>query len=332
MKPYLLLPLCVALGFLIDLIVGDPQWMPHPIRFIGHLISAVEHPLRKETDRPAAQRAKGVLFVVIVVAVTAAVTGLIVGLGHAAGSLSSRTWLIPLAVDSILCAFCLAMKSMKDASMAVCRALEDGETEKARHAVSMIVGRDTSVLDEKGIARAAVESVAESTSDGVIAPLFYMAVGGPVLSMIYKAVNTMDSMVGYKNDKYRYFGTAAARLDDVCNFVPARLCALAMILASYILRYDGRNAAKIFRRDRYNHASPNSAQTESVFAGALGLRLAGDAVYFGKTVKKPYIGDPLKEIEPDDIRRANRLMYVTAVISLIVFLGVRLLISLILFG
>lgn len=175
--------------------------------------------------------------------------------------------------------------------------------------MSMIVGRDTKPLSEAGIARAAVETVAENASDGVIAPLFYLAIGGPLLGWLYKAVNTMDSMVGYKNDRYLHFGRAAAKLDDLVNLIPSRLAALLLIVAAYLLRYDGKNAYRIWRRDRRNHKSPNSAQTESACAGALGLRLAGDAWYFGKLVPKPYIGDEIHPIEPQDIRRVNRLMY-----------------------
>ena len=173
----------------------------------------------------------------------------------------------------------------------------------------MEAGRDTKPLSEAGIARAAVETVAENASDGVIAPLFYLAIGGPFLGWLYKAVNTMDSMVGYKNDRYLHFGRAAAKLDDLVNLIPSRLAALLLIVSAYLLRYDGKNAYRIWRRDRRNHKSPNSAQTESACAGALGLRLAGDAWYFGKLVPKPYIGDEIHPIEPQDIRRVNRLMY-----------------------
>lgn len=191
----------------------------------------------------------------------------------------------------------------------------------------MIVGRDTSVLDADGIARAAVETVAENTADGVIAPLFWMILGGAPLSMVYKAVNTMDSMVGYRNDRYRFFGTAAAKLDDILGFIPARISGLLLVLAAYLTGMDGRNAWRIFRRDRYKHASPNSAQSESACAGALDLQLAGDAVYFGKTVHKPYIGDPIRSIEPEDIKRADRLMYAASVIGVVLMCAVRLLIT-----
>jgi adenosylcobinamide-phosphate synthase len=208
----------------------------------------------------------------------------------------------------------LATKCLRVESMRVYDALRTDGVDAGRRAVSMIVGRDTSVLDAAGVTRAAVETIAENTSDGVIAPMLYTAIGGPVLGFVYKAVNTMDSMIGYKNDKYMYFGRFAARLDDVVNFIPARISAYMMIVAAFIggRQFDGQNAYRIFKRDRFNHASPNSAQTESVCAGALRVRLAGDAVYFGKLVKKKYIGDRLREIEYEDIKRANRLMYITA--------------------
>ena len=200
---------------------------------------------------------------------------------------------------------------MKTESMKVYKQLSEHDLCGARKAVSMIVGRDTECLDEEGVAKAAIETVAENASDGVIAPMLYLALFGPVGGFFYKAVNTMDSMVGYKNDRYHAFGTAAAMLDDVVNFIPARISAMLMILSCCFLgnEFDQKNAMKIFKRDRYQHASPNSAQTEAACAGALGIRLAGDASYFGRIVKKPYIGDPLRAVETEDIRRANRLLY-----------------------
>lgn len=197
----------------------------------------------------------------------------------------------------------------------------------ARYAVSMIVGRDTKVLDQNGICRAAFETVAENASDGVVAPLCFMLLFGPVGGFFYKSINTMDSMLGYKNDKYLYFGRTAAKTDDFVNFIPARVSVLAMIIVSPVCGLDIKGAWKIFRRDRMKHASPNSAQTESVCAGALGLRLAGDAVYGGVVYKKEYIGDPIREIEPRDITRANRLMYVSSALVLIVILAVRTAVS-----
>ena len=217
----------------------------------------------------------------------------------------------------------LAAKCLKTESMKVYTCLKENDLVKARRAVSMIVGRDTAVLDAEGVAKAAIETVAENTSDGVIAPMLYTALGGPVLGFAYKAVNTMDSMVGYKNDKYMYFGRAAAKLDDVVNYIPSRISAGLMILSAFAGggAYSGKRAWMIYRRDRRKHASPNSAQTESVCAGALGIRLAGNASYFGKIVEKPYIGDPVRKVSFEDIRRANDLMYRTAILCELLCLG-----------
>lgn len=235
-------------------------------------------------------------------------------------------WQLGLALESFWCYQIFATKSLKVESDRVYIALKDKGLEAGRKAVSMIVGRDTQNLTEEGVTKAAVETVAENTSDGVIAPLFYMLIGGAVLGFTYKAINTMDSMVGYKNDKYQWFGTAAAKLDDVVNFIPARVSAVLMILAAYLTGMDGKNAVCIFRRDRFNHKSPNSAQTEAVMAGALDVQLAGDAWYFGKLHKKPTIGDPVREMELLDIRRSHKLLYGTAMLGLILGIILRILV------
>lgn len=235
-------------------------------------------------------------------------------------------WQLGLALESFWCYQIFATKSLKVESDRVYIALKDKGLEAGRKAVSMIVGRDTQNLTEEGVTKAAVETVAENTSDGVIAPLFYMLIGGAVLGFAYKAINTMDSMVGYKNDRYQWFGTAAAKLDDVVNFIPARVSAVLMIAASYLTGMDGKNAVRIFRRDRFNHKSPNSAQTEAVMAGALDVQLAGDAWYFGKLHKKPTIGDPVREMELLDIRRSHKLLYGTAMLGLILGIILRILV------
>ena len=299
-------------GFVLDLLFGDPHALPHPIRLIGTLIAGLEKKLLKLQMRDEKKEFyKGILLVVLVLFSTGAVAALVLVVAY---------WLHPVAgivIESVMTYQILATKCLKDESMKVYQSLNEQGLEAGRVAVSMIVGRDTNVLDETGVVKAAVETVAENTSDGVIAPMLYTALGGPVLGFVYKAVNTMDSMVGYKNDKYLYFGRAAAKLDDVVNFIPARISAYLMIAAAYIggKAFDGKQAYRIYKRDRRNHASPNSAQTESVCAGALGIQLAGDASYFGKVVKKPYIGDAHRAVESEDIVRVNLLMYVTAVIS-----------------
>ena len=301
--------MALLLGVFFDLLIGDPHCFYHPIRLVGNLISVTEKGLRAIFPKTGqGEKTAGVFLSVIVCSVTA---GAVAAVLYLAGKIHPY---LHLAVMALFCYWMLAAKSLKDESMKVYRELKKEDLKAARRAVSMIVGRDTSVLDAAGVTRAAVETIAENTSDGVIAPMLYTAIGGPVLGFVYKAVNTMDSMLGYKNDKYMYFGRFAARLDDVVNFIPARISAYLMIAAAFIggRQFDGKNAYRIFKRDRFNHASPNSAQTESVCAGALRVQLAGDAVYFGKLVKKKYIGDGLREIEYEDIKRANRLMYITA--------------------
>ena len=228
-----------------------------------------------------------------------------------------------IAIESVICYFMLAAKSLKQAGMSVYKPLKNGDVDGARKSVSMIVGRDTESLDDIGITKAAVETVAENTSDGVIAPLIYMAIGGGVLGCVYKAINTMDSMVGYKNDRYINFGRFAAKLDDIANYIPSRISAYLMIFASKIMGCNSRNAYRIFKRDSRNHASPNSAQTESVVAGALEIQLAGDAYYFGKLYKKPFIGDGIKPIKYDNIADSIKLMYMTSIISAVLFVGLK---------
>lgn len=321
-------------GFMLDMIFGDPYFLPHPVRLIGKLIAGTEKMLRgsKDTRTKAAEFRQGILLVVVVILCVELI---------ALGLLAAAYLLHPymgMALEALMTYQILAAKCLKVESMKVCRCLQEGDLEKARMAVSMIVGRDTDCLDEEGIAKAAIETVAENTSDGVIAPMLYLALGGPVLGFFYKAVNTMDSMVGYKNETYLYFGRAAAKLDDFVNYIPARISACLMIAAVFLMErnlmgnccsgdgdssdgYSARRAIAVYRRDRRKHASPNSAQTESVCAGALGIRLAGDAVYFGKKVSKPYIGDALRKVEYEDIRRANSLMYGTAWLCEILCLG-----------
>lgn len=298
------------MGYVLDLLLGDPFGSFHPVVWIGKLISVLTGKLLKENDSSARKRLNGRIIVIIVIAISVLATGFCVILAYNINSI------LGIAVEAIITYQCLATKSLYTESMKVYYALKDTSLEAGRTAVSMIVGRDTAALDEAGVTKAAVETVAENTSDGVIAPLIYLAIGGPVLGICYKAINTMDSMIGYKNDKYMDFGRAAAKLDDVVNFVPARISAVLMIIATLFLgkKYNTVNAIYIFKRDRFNHPSPNSAQTESVCAGALGIQLAGPASYFGKLKEKPYIGDMLRKIEVEDIKRANLLMTCTSML------------------
>ncbi len=307
----------VMLGaFVLDFLMGDPAWLPHPVVMMGKLISFLENKLRKsfpKTDR--GERIAGTILVLIVCVLCFCVPFLVIWFAY-------RTYpYIGVAFEIFFCGQLLAARSLRSESMKVYEKLKNGTLDEARYAVSMIVGRDTGNLSREGVTRAAVETVAENTSDGVIAPMFYMALGGAPLMFLYKAINTMDSMLGYKNERYLWFGRCAAKLDDAANYVPARLSALLMIAAS-TAGFDPANAFRIYKRDRRKHASPNSAQTESVMAGALHIQLAGDASYFGKIYKKPFIGNPDREVEDEDIPRACRLMYFTSIIGLAVFAGI----------
>ena len=314
--------LALVLGFILDLIIGDPHGLYHPIRLVGNLIGLLEKRMNKKNDSPDRQMVMGWLMALIVITVSSGIPLLLLLLAYRIHPVCR------LVLETIMCWQLLAAKSLKDESMKVYRRLKKHDLKGSRQAVSMIVGRDTAALDETGVTRAAVETVAENTSDGVIAPMFYMAVGGAFLGWMYKSINTMDSMVAYKNQRYLYFGRIPACLDDIANYIPARLAGLLMVLASFLVRLDGAHAFAIFKRDRYNHASPNSAQTEAVMAGALDVQLAGDAWYFGKLHKKKTIGDDIRPVEAEDIVRANKLLYGTAVVSLIIFALVKYLILL----
>ena len=281
----------LVMGYILDLIFGDPYWMPHPVRFIGNLISILEKVIRR--FMPKTKRGEyigGIILTVMVVSISMVIPLVIILMAK-----SINTYLA-LTVETFMCYQILATKSLKVESMKVYDELAKNDLPSARKAVSMIVGRDTKDLTFSGVAKAAVETVAENTSDGIIAPMIFIAIGGAPMGFFYKAINTMDSMVGYKNERYINFGRFAAKLDDVVNYLPARISAYQMILSSFFLRYDYKNAFKIYKRDRYNHASPNSAQTESVCAGALDVQLAGNAYYFGKLYEKPTIGDDIREI------------------------------------
>lgn len=312
--------IALLLGFFIDLLLGDPHSIPHPVVWIGKLITAVEKAVRRIFPKTVRGEnvAGGVLWLVVA-GVSTAVPALLL---YAAYRVHLAAGLV---LESIMCWQILATKSLRDESMKVYAALKEGVPENYRRAVSMIVGRDTAELDDLAVTRAAVETVAENASDGVIAPMLFLALGGAPLGFFYKAANTMDSMLGYVEMPYKNIGLVPAKMDDVLNYIPARLSALLMLAAGALLRLDVKNGWRIWRRDRRNHASPNSAQTESVCAGLLGVRLAGDAYYHGVLHKKPYIGDARREIEYEDIPRAGRLLYATAALSLLLFGGIKFL-------
>ena len=315
--------LCVCLiGMILDWIFGDPVWLYHPVRIIGKWISFLEKILRKfagdqEGNEKKLLIAGGILWILVILASAAVPMGIL----YLAEKFS------PCAAFVLECFWCyqlLAARSLGKESKKVYKKLIQDDLPGARLAVSMIVGRDTENLTVEGVTKAAVETVAENTNDGVFAPLIYMLIGGPILGFVYKAVNTMDSMLGYKNEKYLYFGRVAAKMDDVAGFIPARISALLMILASCLLGMDGKNALWIWKRDQRKHASPNAAQTEAVCAGALQVQLAGDAWYFGKKHEKDTIGDPIRDIEPRDILRSEKLMIGTEVLTFLLFGGIRL--------
>ena len=305
-------------GFVLDAIFGDPAWLPHPVVYMGKAISVLEKGLRARLPKtPEGELWGGRILAFCLPVGTLALTSLVC-MGAAA-----LHPLLGLAVQMFWCGQALAAKGLVQESMNVCRELTKPDLPAARIAVSRIVGRDTQALTAEGVTKAAVETVAENASDGVIAPLFYMLLGGAPLALTYKAINTMDSMVGYKNTQYLYFGRAAAKLDDIANYLPSRIAALLWVAAAALTGNDARSAWRIWRRDRRNHASPNSAQTESACAGALNVQLAGPAYYFGEYYPKPTIGDAVRPIEPEDIRRADRMMYAESLLALALGLLIR---------
>ncbi|MEG1448377.1 MAG: adenosylcobinamide-phosphate synthase CbiB [Oscillospiraceae bacterium] len=316
----------IVIGFFLDLAFGDPQTKYHPICLIGSLITKTEKAILSlayfkcddEKTRNKRLIFGGFLLALIVISISFFVPFAII---FAAKKIS--IWL-GVAVEGVMCYFILAQKSLKEQSMAVYDELENNNIDGARKRLSYIVGRDTKDLDEEQIAKAAVETVAENTADGVIAPMIYIFFGGASLGFLFKAVNTLDSMVGYKNDKYLYFGKASARLDDIFGFIPARVSAILIILASALLDLDYKNAWTIFLRDRKNHPSPNSAQSEAACAGALGIMLGGGSFYGGKFCEKPTIGDSYNEITSYDIVLANKLLYVSSGIFMYIGVFVKL--------
>lgn len=308
----------IIIALILDLLFGDPMWIKHPVVIMGKCISKLEKALRKAFSKtPKGELAAGAVLATVLPLGTIAFTLAVL---HIAGMIHPY---LRFAIETFWCYQCIAVRDMLKESKGVYKAITTGTLEDGQKAVGRIVGRDTSVLDERGVIKAAVETVAENFSDGVVAPLFYMMIGLAPLAMMYKSINTMDSMIAYKNEKYLFFGRVAARLDDAFGFIPARLSALFMILSAPLTGQSGMGGFRIWKRDRYNHASPNAAQTESVMAGALKVQLAGPAQYFGEVYDKPTIGDDVRPIEAEDILRANRMFLVSSVMCAGVFAAIR---------
>ena len=322
-----ILCIIISVGFILDILFGDPIGRFHPVCFIGRLISFFDKRLNKPGAAPRRLFIRGAVSAIITIVVTFTVSGGLLFLTYRYLGIYAY-----IAISVILADTTLAMGDLKKESMNVVRALAAEGIDGGRKAVSAIVGRDTAALDEAGVLRAAVETVAESTTDGIVSPLFYLFIGGPVLALTYKAVNTLDSMIGYKSDKYLYFGRTAARIDDVFNFIPSRIAGFFFCVSAFICGRNGKDAFRIWRRDRRNHESPNSAQTESACAGALGLRLGGNASYFGVMKEKKYIGDDIRDIERADVKRANDMMLVTAFLALVTGAILRTAIMILIYG
>ena len=312
--------LSLIIGSLLDLKIGDPHGIPHPIVYIGRWIGKLDKKLLGDDPGKYSvkeQQIKGVELTAAVIAPVAAISAGILSASYAISPV------VGVGVESALTCYCLAARSLETESQHVIEELENKGIIEGRKALSMIVGRDTEELSEEEVVKATVETVAENTADGVVGPLMYLALGGPVLGLVYKSINTMDSMVGYKNDRYRYFGTAGARLDDIFGFIPARISGLFMCVSAWILKKlglaetDAKKAWKIFKRDRYNHKSPNSAHSESAVAGALGIQLGGSHLYGGKMVEKPTMGDDERPVKHEDVKTAHKLMYITAFLTLL---------------
>ena len=304
----------IVCGFLLDLAIGDPHGWPHPIILTGKLIARLETLVRKVSGEEPGRLLRGGFFLVLVVC--------FLSFAVPYALLFTAEWVHPwlrFALETVMCYQIFCTRCLRDESMKVYDALEAEDLPLGRKMLSWIVGRDTAALSEEEVVKGAVETIAENTADGILAPMFYMFLGGAPLAFLYKGINTMDSMIGYKDEKFLYIGRYAAKLDDIANFIPARICAFCMMAASFFTGLDVQGAWQIFWRDRYHHLSPNSGQTEAVAAGALRLRLGGDHYYFGKLVHKETIGDDLQMASSRHIKRMNLLMYFTSIIGLLSF-------------
>ncbi len=303
------LPLQIGIAFLLDILIGDPRWFPHPVRMIGMCIEYLEKVLRKLVP---SERVAGIFLALIIVVGTYLVTYQILSFFY------GLRWSVGVIASIIIIFFSLSTRDLLKETGNVLNALKSGNLKKARNNLSRIVGRDTHDLSEQQVATGCIETSAENSVDGIIAPLFYAIIGGPALAMAYKSINTLDSMVGYKNEKYIDFGRASAKLDDIANYIPARIAAVVLPIASYFCGADYSNSVKILKRDGQKHPSPNSGIPEAAIAGALGIRLGGPSVYNDIPSDKPFIGDPQKDVSFDDINSTSKIVMVSAIISVVV--------------
>ena len=301
----------IWIAYILDLVFGDPQNIIHPVQIIGKMISLGEKILLKEKSGSRYKFFAGIILNIFVVSITYGLTCLIYK--------SSKISGVFTLIEIYLMYTVFSVNSLAREGNRVYNILKEGDIEKARKDLSYLVSRDTETMDEKMIIRSTMETISENTVDGIVAPMLYMFLGGLPLSMTYKAINTFDSMVGYKNEKYMDFGKFSAKLDDVANFIPARITGILIVIASMILGYDYKNSLKIFIRDRKNHSSPNSGHAEAGVAGALGVQFGGRVSYFGKEVDKPVIGDKIKDFELEDIKKNIKIMYVASFLSLVLF-------------
>ena len=311
----------IWIAFLIDVILGDPYWFPHPVRIIGLYISSFEKIVRKLVNSPKALRIAGILLTISTVVITYLVAYSLLKV-----AICINIYLYHV-VNITLLWTCIAPKTLMKESMKIYSALKEKDLVKGRHLLSYIVGRDTEQLKEEQISKATIETVAENTSDGVIAPLIYMYLGGAPLALMYKAINTLDSMVGYKNQKYMDFGWASAKLDDLANYVPARITGVLLVSSAALLKLDVRNSLWILKRDSQNHSSPNSGVPEAAVAGALNIQLGGPSTYFGKIVNKPTIGESQRTINITDIKTTNYMMYLSSILTILILSAITALIS-----
>ncbi len=303
------LPIQIGIAFLLDIMIGDPRWFPHPVRMIGVCIEYCEKVLRRLV--PSEQLA-GVFLTFIIVIGTYLVTYQLLVFFY------EIRWSFGIVASIIIIFFSLSTRDLLRETDNVLNALKSGNLKKARKNLSRIVGRDTQDLSEEQIATGCIETSAENIVDGIIAPLFYAFIGGPALAMAYKSINTLDSMVGYKNDKYIDFGRTSAKLDDLANYIPARIAAIVLPIASYLCGADYSNSVKILKRDGQKHPSPNSGIPEAAIAGALGIRLGGPSIYNDVSSYKPFIGDPQKDVSFDDINSTSKIVMVSAIISVVI--------------